>query len=534
MDGDSLNSFNSDENMMNFGRMKIVSRLFPLLPIFLAALGCTGKQDGNPMARMGMPKPEVVTDVVKQDDVQLYIYVTGLLEPYKEVEVRARIAGYLEELFFRSGAIVKEGDRLALIEPRQYKIALDAAEAELKVSIARKSLAKANLDRAKQLIETRTIALEEYQSREAEYDMAVANVALCQTAVEQAKLNLEYTDLRAPITGKTTKNLVDVANYVSPSGPHTVLLSIAQLDPIYVDFAISDRQFADLKARIGFNDAFFENLQAATPAGGNPADATTGSAASDAPSVRNGNGRTQPKQILPALNGNYDKVEKQRIDISLTTGVDVMSADFPLQGHIVALIDNKVNYETGQITLRGEIRNPLLHLNGNEDYMLYPGWICRVRIPYEQVKDAVLIHEEAILTDLDTKYVLVVKEQPVPVLDQNRQPVTDGDGNPLYEVEVDAQGEPVLDAQGNPKRKIDHVILRRDIEVGRLLDTQQRIVLSGLRHGETYVVKGVQRARIGAAVIPVTLEEFNKRRSMEGGQVQTPPEAETPAERASE
>lgn len=477
---------------------------------------------------MGMMKPEVVVDSVAQEDVQLYLYVPGQTAPYKYVDVTARVAGFLEKLYFKSGSIVKEGDRLALIEQEQYKIAVEAAQAELANADAREALAKANLERAKQLVESRALSPEEFQQRQAEFDMARAAVATAKASIRQAKLNLTYTEIIAPIPGKTTKNFVDIGNFVSQSNtvssnsgmnattPSTKLLSIAQMDPMYIDFSLSDRQLADIKERMGFRDIYDKVLQHAKEQNSNVAlEQAPNSQPVDALEKKAANSEQYSKIILASGENN---TSQSRIDVSLTTGMDVMSGDFSLTGFVVAMIDNQIDYETGQVTLRGEVRNPLLSVNDNEDYMIYPGQICRVRIPYEKVKGAILVHEESILTDLDTKYVLVIKKEPAVQTDMMGRPILDketGKPTPLYQ--KDETGKDVLDASGKPIPVINEVVHRRDIKIGKLLDTQQRIVLDGLEQGETYIVKGVQRARIGIPVNTVALDDFNKRRSLAGG-----------------
>ncbi|MDR2707057.1 MAG: efflux RND transporter periplasmic adaptor subunit [Planctomycetaceae bacterium] len=464
--------------------------------VLLAQSGCGQKQAQNSAGSAATPKTEVVVDNVGQEDVQLYMYVEGRTVPYLLVDIRARVAGYLEQLFFTSGAVVKKGERLALIEQDQYQVALDAAKAELAVNEAKAALAKSNLDRAKQLVDSATISIEEFQSRQAEFQTAQASVELAKTSVRRAELDLQYTDLRAPISGKTTKILVDAGNYVSPTGngSQSVLLSIAQMEPIYVDFFISDRQFIDLKERLGFREKFNEVIKN-----------FNGTETNKTENSENKDTKNQSSQNSEAESGYHGT-----IDVALSTGVDVLSADFSLKGKIIALVDNQIDYNTGQITLRGEVPNPLLNINGRDDYMIYPGQICRVRIPYEKVKNAVLIREEAIQTDLDTKYVLLVGKGMFTPTDRFNQPLKDKDGKPVPAYETD-------------------IVKRRDIKIGRLLDSQMRIVQEGLQPGETYIVKGLQRARIGMEVAPITLEEYNKRRNDEAGIITNETTAETTA-----
>ena|GEM_PF-698603 len=450
-----------------------------LLP-FLS--GCGKKAGaGGPPGGTAAPLAEVIVDSVGQEDVQIYIVADAVTVPSNQVMIRARVGGFLEELFFKPGAIVRKGDRLALIEQASYQIALSLAEAELANSEAQASLARANLERQKILLEQRAGTAEDVQTQQAAYDMACARVEMAHANIRRAKLDLEYTDIRAPITGKTTKNLVDIGNYVNPTGLQALLLGITQLDPMYVEFKLNDRQFIDLKDRLGFREAFQE-----------------------APDVEVSNTEISNMEPLNSAEGEQPEERTGRpvaltgipIDVSLMTGVDVFSFDFNIPGKIVALVDNQINFSTANITIRAEVANPLLNTDDAEDYMIYPGQVGRVRIPYEVVEDAILIREEAILTDLDTKYVLVVTKE-------MRQ-------------DKDRAGNPVMDEDGNerPPREV-HTVTRRDIQLGRLLDSQMRIVRSGLQPGESYIVHGVQRVRIGTEVQPTTLEDYNARRAAE-------------------
>ena len=431
--------------------------------------GCTSKAGAAAGGASGAPKPEVIVDSVGMDDVQIYIYTEGRTVASNSVDIRARVSGYLQELFFEPGAIVKEGDRLAQIEKDMYQVALEAAKAELMQAKAQSALAEADLARARDLLERRVNTQEEFQTRQANYDMTLAAIERANAAIRSAELNLQYTDIHAPISGKTTKNLVDIGNYIRPDGAQALLLSITQLDPMYVEFNLNDRQYFDLKDRIGFREAFNRAMN---------------DSSEEEPQSEDDTDRPLALTGMP-------------VDVSLQTGVNVFKFDFNIPGRTVAVVDNQINWSTARVTLRAEIRNPLLRTDGAEDYRIYPGQVCRVRIPYEMVENAVLIREQAILTDLDTKYVLVVA---------NRR---------MFQPE-DEEGNPLLDEDGKiiPAYEIG-TVQRRDIEIGRLLDTQMRIVTRFLKPGETYIVQGVQRVRIGMDVRPTTLEAYNARRAAE-------------------
>ena len=450
-----------------FDRISSVCLLF----CFSLPLLCGCAKQGSAAGPGGALKPEVIVESVGTDDAPIYIYTEGHTVPYNSVEIRTRVSGYLEELFFKPGAIVKKGDRLAQIEQDTYQIALLAAKAELANSEAKASLAKSNLERQKMLLERGAGTAEDLQTQQANYDMTLAAIELANASIRKAELDLQYTDLRSPITGKTTKNLVDIGNYVSPTGAQAVLLSITQLDPMFVEFKLSDRQVTDLKDRLGFREEFNKAMNA--PEAG-----------------QNGIPSEQPL----ALTG-------MNVDVSLMTGVDVFKFNFDIPGKVVTLVDDRINWASGQITLRAEIKNPLLKTGEAEDHLIYPGQACRVRVPYEIVKDAVLVREEAILTDLDTKYVLVVVKGMYHPKAPDGLPLLDEDGKEVPPYEAD-------------------LVQRRDIEIGRLLDNQMRIVLDhplkpGVKPGETYIVQGVQRVRIGMEVKPTTLKDYEARRAAE-------------------
>jgi RND family efflux transporter MFP subunit len=422
--------------------------------------------------------PEVIVEGVVQNDVQLYLYAQAKTVPYKSVDIRVRVAGYLRQYFYSHGEVVELGSRLAQIEPEQYQYALEISKQELIIAQQKEIQAKKDLDRDLPLLKVGARTPEEILQRETEHKTAIANVKRCEVAVQQAELNLQYTDIKAPIGGKTTQHLVDENNFISPGSGEAKILSITQLDPIYVDFSVSDKEFADLKDRWGYRDKFEEVTQKTQDNPDNKIDA----------------GNTKDKKKNTTTN-DFTGFSGGTFEVSLTSSSAAIPSDFPLRGQIKGVIDNRIIYDTGQVMIRGELRNPLLNIKGSSDYLIYAGQICRVRIPYETVSDAILISEEALLTDLDTKYVFVVQKG-------------------MYQPPVD----PLAGAnQKAPEPFETEIAYRRDVKIGRLLDNQQRIILQGLKAGEKYIIKGVQRARHKSPVTSISIDEFNERRAKEEG-----------------
>ncbi|MDR1485690.1 MAG: efflux RND transporter periplasmic adaptor subunit [Planctomycetaceae bacterium] len=445
--------------------------------------GCSFFSDGKADAKQdeqnkdAVPDaPEVIFDKVAQDDVQLYLNVEGWTSPYKSVDIRVRVPGFLKKYFYAHGDVVNQGSKLAQIEQEQYKYALEIAKQDLVIAEQKSIQAKQNLDRERPLVEQKIKTQEDLLQRQTDYNTAVATVARCKAALQQAELNLGYTDIVAPFTGKTTQHLVDENNFVNPGTAEAKLLSITQLDPIYVDFVVSDRQFADLKDRMGYRKKFDEiTLKEDKKDKKVPAENKTKTKEDE------NENNNEINEFLGFSGGVFEA--------SLTSPSAVIPNNFQLKGTIRGVISNRIG-NTGQITLRGELQNPLMNINGNSDYLIYAGQICVVRIPYETVSDAILVREEAILTDLDTKYVFVVAK---------------GKYTP--------PSNPLAKGKQESKSIETELAMRRDIKIGRLLDNQQRIVLQGLKPGERYITKGLQRARHGAPVKPITIQEFDERRA---------------------
>ena len=356
--------------------------------------------------------PQVEVAQVELRDVQLYTYATGYTDASHSVDIMARVEGVLQEVHFTEAEVVEKESPLFLIEQQNYQAHYDSTLANLEVLKAKAQLTEANLGRAKTLVEQNAISPQEYQTSFAEHEQAKASVNAGEAEVNIAKINLDYTIISAPIKGMINKKTVDIGNVVGPGSGHATLTTIKCLDPLHVYFDLTDVQFNAMMNHLAKDRA--EDVEPKTT-----------------PLLQ----REEGKEPMP-------------FEIALAGDVtDKGDPVFNYKGFI-NYIDNTIGRDVGKITFRGEMPNL--------DYRIFPGQICSIRIPYAVAKDALIIREAAILTDLSDKYVLVV------------------------------------DAENN--------VSRRTVTFGNLVDTEHRIVLSGLQAGEKYIVNGLQKAKVGKPV----------------------------------
>ncbi len=212
--------------------------------LVISVAGCGKSPSANPA--MTPPPPEVsVAEVLQRDTVDWNEY-TGRLEAAKTVELRPRVSGYVESVNFREGAIVKQGQLLFHIDARPFQAELDRVKAEEERSRSQLSRAKNDLARAQQLLSIHAISQEEYDSRSSAVQEAEAMVSAAIAAVTSAKLNLEFTEITAPITGRIGRAQVVEGNLVAGGAANATLLStLVSLDPVYAYFDADERAFVE-------------------------------------------------------------------------------------------------------------------------------------------------------------------------------------------------------------------------------------------------------------------------------------------------
>lgn len=195
----------------------------------------------NVAASAGAARPAPAVQVAKPlyKSVEFWDDYTARLEALAYVELRARVGGYLQKVAFKEGEFVKEGDLLFVIDPRPYEAALASAKAQVKEVEARLTLAKSNTDRAKELFAAKAISKETFETRTSELLSAEAALLDARARLRDAELNLEFTHIRAPISGKVGEAMVDAGNLVSANS--TLLTTIVKCDVIQAYFEVSER-----------------------------------------------------------------------------------------------------------------------------------------------------------------------------------------------------------------------------------------------------------------------------------------------------
>ncbi len=319
--------------------MKI--RLTYLILAALAA-GC-----GKPSRPPAPPLPTVTVAPVLQRDVVTRDEFTGRLDAVDSVEIRPRVSGYLEEVRFRSGQLVKKGDVLFVIDPRTRRAALDRAEAELARATAQAEIAERDARRADRLIAAKTISPEEADQRIWGQKQAAAAMLAAKADKESARLELEFCEVKSPIDGRVSRALVTIGNNVSGvDGFTTLMTTVVSVDPIYAYSAVDETSLL--------------KLQGLLREGRLPVDAQ---------------GRVTVEMRLASETGH------------------------PHKGYLESL-DNRVDAATGSIVLRTVFPNP--------DGSLLPGLYSRVSVPGSAAQPLLLIDEAAIGTDQNQRFVLTV------------------------------------------------------------------------------------------------------------------------------
>ena len=220
--------------ILEFIRAGACPRAARALCIALLATGC-GPAGGPPP----FPPPVVSVTTVEQKDVPVVYEFVAQTSGFREVEVRARVAGILVKRNFREGSAVKQGESLYTIDPEPFRVALARAEADLAVAQARLAQANREAARLRPVLELKAVSQKELDDAVSAEQIAEAELKSARARVNEARLNIEYSRVESPITGVTSRSVVSEGTLVS--GPSVLLTTVTQNDPMYVIFGIPDR-----------------------------------------------------------------------------------------------------------------------------------------------------------------------------------------------------------------------------------------------------------------------------------------------------
>lgn len=219
------------------------SRLWPLAACAIAALAGSGCKKAPPPPQ---PKPPVSVTKAERRAIPFQIAATGIVEPMHTVEVSAQVGGLLRSVHFNEGDDVRQGQILFEIDPRPFQASLQQSEASLSRDLAQYANAEREAERARTLSAGGMGTTEEYQQKQAARDALAATLRADSASLTVARLNLEYTTVRAPISGRTGSLLVKAGNLVRANGPQA-LVTINELRPILIRFGVPASRLPELQ-----------------------------------------------------------------------------------------------------------------------------------------------------------------------------------------------------------------------------------------------------------------------------------------------
>ena len=318
-----------------------------LIPIALLALTqCKSDKQAAGGAPPAMPV-QIAKPVLKT--VALTEIYTGRFTPVEEVDLQARVSGYLESVHFTEGQKVKKGDLMFRIDPRVFDASLARAEAMQKQAVARRALAESNYKTAEKLVGQNAVSREEFNTRESELAQAEADLLAAEANLRSAKLDREFADVQAPISGIAGSFNVTVGNFISGgSASGTLLTTIVPHHPIHCDFEVDERRV------LQFSRLFSDG--------------------------KSGGREGKQSEVEIAVSDRDEFAFKGRIDFS----------------------GNQLDAGTATLRIRAKVEN--------EDEFLTPGLFARVRIPIGEPEERVLVRDEALGFDQDKRFAWIVKE----------------------------------------------------------------------------------------------------------------------------
>ncbi len=336
-------------SLVRRGLWPAVTGITAIVAIVSAALGfhSLNAEANSPTASAPQAVPVSVA-LVAATDVNTWDEFSGRLEAVERVDVRSRVAGAVQAVHFREGALVKQGELLITIDPAPYAAEVERAEAQVASAQARVAFTRSEQDRARRLWAEQAIAQRELDERVNAGREADASLRAAQASLQSARLNLDYTQVRAPVAGRIGKLEVTVGNLVAAGPGAPVLTTLVSVSPIYASFD-ADEQIV-----------------------------------------------VRALKDLPG--GSSARSNIEGIPVQMGTAA---TDGTPYEGRL-QLIDNQVDAKSGTVRVRAAF--------DNKDGALIPGQFARIRMGQAHSDTALLVNERAVGTDQNKKFVMVVGE----------------------------------------------------------------------------------------------------------------------------
>ena len=340
------------------------------------------------------PPPKVEVTLPVQRQITRYLDATGNTAPIKSVDLVARVQGFLQSINYQDGTFVKQGTTLFTIEPETYKLKLDQAQAAEAGAQASVKQAEADFKRQSDLVQRQAVSQATLDTSTSSRDNAQANLQQAQANTKIAEVNYKYTNVTAPFDGIVSAHMVSIGELVGVASP-TQLATIVQLDPIYVNFNVNEQDVLRI--------------------------------------------RDEARRLGMTVN----ELRTLPVEVGLQT-----ESGYPHKGKL-DYISPTINQSTGTLAVRGLLPNP--------DRVLLPGFYVRVRVPFSQQQNVLLVPDVALGSDQAGRYVLVVTA--------------------------------------------DNVVEQRKVQAGPL-EGELRVIESGLKPDDRVVTAGLLRAIPGQKVDP--------------------------------
>jgi len=297
--------------------------------LVLVGLTACGKK---PEAAPAPPLAVTVATVVQQDVSEMNTWV-GLLDGYQNADIRAQISGYLLTQNYKEGSVVKKGDVLFTVDPRPFQAVLAQAQASYGQALAQAQLAQLTLDRQTQLYKTKVISQQQYDTSYQDTQAAIAGAAAVQASVQTAQINLNYCTITAPFDGIVGLAQTQIGDLVGPGGTASVLTQMSQVNPIKVNFSITEQEYL------------------------------------------------QASELLSRLQARTEDRDDGKLQLKLADG-----SIYPHLGRF-DFVNRQVNTATGSIQITA--------LFPNDENLLRPGLFARITAPVKELPGALVVPQAA-------------------------------------------------------------------------------------------------------------------------------------------